>query len=217
MKKLFTVVMMLFAAAVVFAQENEESESQKKWPLWFDLVYTESASFNQITRIEVQEESSNFVRETFLAGANVNISTSGLWIFDLELQLGAYYPFKNAFNGMTQKSRNMFNYAIDGYFGAKYTFDKIKFVVIEASVGMHYMFQLTDEYYMDYVGLGTYDSFIFPITKNISVINSYFFSYDNPNLGSNAKVQPFDASYQYHIDLGIRVSRAVPNKYSYIH
>lgn len=214
MKKLFATLIILFSAACLFAQEAEISK--KTNPLWFNLVFTEGLTYDQITRIEVQENSSNFVRETFLAGAYCNVKTDGFWLVDLELQLAAYYPFHNAFNGMAQKAKNMFNYGIDLFFGATYTFDFLKYVNIETSLGLHYMYQLTDEYHMNYVGLGTLNSIVFPITHRWSVVNSYFFAYDNPNLGTNAKVQPFDGSYQYHIDLGVRYSKASPNSYSYI-
>lgn len=213
MKKLFATLVILFTATCAFSQE---AETQQKNPLWFNFVFTEGVTYNQITRIEVQEKSSNFVRENFLAGAYFNMQTDGLWLVDLELNLAAYYPFYNAFNGMAQKAKNMFNYGVDLYFGAKYSFDFLKYVNIEASVGLHYMYQLTDEYHMNYVGLGTLDSIVFPISHRWSIVNSYFFAYDNPNLGTNAKVQPFDASYQYHIDLGVRYSKASPNSYSYI-
>ena len=216
MKKYFVLFLILLSSVFAFAEDTSEETRglNLKAPVF---IFTEGATFNQITRIEVLENRSNFVREAFLAGAYFNMSTVDFLSFlDLELQFSAYYPLEIRFNGMSQKQNNMFNYALDMYFGAKYNYEKLKYINIEASIGLHYMYQLTDEFHLNYVGLGTLDSIVFPISSGWSLVNSYFFSYDNPNLGSNAKVQPYDASYQYHIDLGIRYSRKAPNSYSYI-
>lgn len=214
-KKILLTVILLFTTGFIFAQEASDYKESEE-PA-FKLVFTEGASFNQLTRIEVMEKTNNFVRETFLAGAFVNLQTVDLWFLDFQLQLGAYYPFYNTFNGMKQIPKNILNYAFDMYFGAVYSTDFLKYAVIDLSLGLHYMYQLTDEYHMNYVGLGTYNTIRFPISSGWSLVNSYFFSFDNPNLGTNAKVQPFNGSYQYHIDLGVRYSRKARNSYSFIH
>ncbi len=216
MKKIIISILLLVTSFCLYAQNaetNEDNYYKFKTP---SVIFTEGATFNQITRIEVLENRSNFVRETFLVGGYFNVSTSDLWLVDLELQLAAYYPLEVRFNGMTQQSMNMFNYAIDLFFGAKYTYEGFKYINFELSGGLHYTYQLTDEYYLNYLGFGTLDSIVFPISKGWSLVNSYFFSYDNANLGSNAKVQPYDASYQYHIELGVRYSKKVQNKYYYL-
>ena len=213
MKKTIFVLMLLLTGTFIFAQENK-NDSPFNWPP--KLIFTEGASFNQITRIEVQPERSNFVRENFLLGAYCDISTKDFWFVDFDLKLAAYYPLANRFNGMDQKAKNMFNYAIDLFFGAKYTYEGFKYIILEGSAGLHYMYQITDEFHLNYAGLGLSGSITFPISKGWSLVNSYFFSYDNANLGSNAKVQPYDASYQYHIELGVRYSKKVQNKYYYL-
>lgn len=180
------------------------------------VSFTEGVSYAQVTRIEVQENASNFVRENMMAGAFFTAQTNDLSFFDLTLTVSAYYPFYQAFNGMAQKTKNMFNYAVDGFFGATITYDGFKYILLTGSVGMHYMFQLTDEYYMHYVGIGGMLGMELPVSKHFTLVESNYFSYDNANLGSNKKVQPFDGAYQYHINLGIRYSKAVENRYSYI-
>lgn len=210
MKKLFLVTALLLSAICLFAETPNESK------LWFDFSFNEGLSFGQITRIEIQDNRSNFVHENVLAGAFVNCKTDNLWVFDAEIQLGAYYPLKTTFNGMEQFPKNPLNYAFDLFIGGVYSFDAIQYVLIDVALGMHYMYQLTDQYHLNYVGLGLQGTLEFPLSKNWSIINSYFFSYDNANLGSNAKVQPYDASYQYHIDLGVRFSKKVQNSYYYI-
>lgn len=217
-KKLLILLLVFFTAAFSFGQE-QENETQKKLPPFLrplNLTFQEGASYGQITRIEKMENRSNLVKETFLAGAFFNMKTNDLWIVDFTLQVNAFYPFYNAFNGMHQFTKNKLLYAVDSYFGAVYSIKKFKYVNIDISFGMHYMYQLTDEYHMNYIGLGTLDTLEFPLTKRWSIINNYFFSYDNPNLGSNKLVQPFNASYQYHIDLGVRYSKKVENQFYYI-
>ena len=81
---------------------------------------------------------------------------------------------------------------------------------------MHYMYQLTDEYHMHYLGLGAMLGIEFPISRGWTIVSKNYFAYDNANLGKNKLVQPFYGSYQYHINLGVRYSRRVNNSFSYI-
>lgn len=229
MKKLFcSLILLLSITSITFAAKNDTADKKTTKeekpakdekeikPLWFNFSFNEGVSFAQITRIEVMETRSNFVRENYLIGAFVNCKTDDFWLFDLELQLSAYYPFKTTFNGMQQFPKNQLNYAFDMFFGAVYSYDTFKYVLLDASLGLHYMYQLTDEYHLNYVGLGFQGTLEFPIAKKWTIINNYFFSYDNANLGSNRKVQLFDASYQYHIELGVRYSKKVTNEYYYL-
>lgn len=217
MKKFIcTLILILSVSTILSAASDDKDEKKFALPsLWFDFTFNEGISYSQITRIEEMENRSNFVRETFLIGAFVNCKTDDFWIFDLELQLSGYYPFRYAFNGMQQFPKNQLNYAFDMFFGAVYSFDDFKSVLIDTSLGLHYMYQLTDEYHMNYVGLGFQGTLEFPLSKNWTIVNNYFFSYDNANLGSNKKVQLFDASYQYHIDLGVRFTKTQLNEFFY--
>lgn len=181
-----------------------------------DFIFDEGISYCQVTRIEKLSDRSNFVRENMMIGAYFTTQTVGLPMFDLELDVSAYYPFYQAFNGMEQTPRNVLNYAFDGYLAATGTYKKFEYVNLTGSIGMHYMYQLTDEYHMNYLGLGATVGLEFPISQGWTVVNRNFFSYDNANLGKNKLVQPFYGSYQYHINLGVRYSRRVRNAYSYI-
>lgn len=233
MKKIFILLsaIFLFSTAVLSAQEEIHFEdsvfaTKKEFTLnpfieffvspWYSASFNEGISYAQITRIELMENRSNFVRETFLAGAFVNMKTEDLGGFDFVIQLGAYYPFRNAFNGMQQFPKQTLLYAVDSYGGTLFNIDLFQYLLFDVSVGMHFMYQLTDEYHMLYLGLGTLNTIEFPLTKNWSIVNNYFFSYDNANLGSNKNIQKFKAAYQYHIDLGVRFSKKHPNTYYYI-
>jgi len=232
MKRKAILLILLSFSLFTFAQETDVLESEsteeknfdwKETPFikfftepWYTISFNEGLSYAQVTRIEKMEDHSNFVRESFMAGAFVNMKTDNLLFLDFVIQLGAYYPYYYAFNGMRQYPKNQILYAIDTYFGTVYSFDFLKYVLIDVSLGMHYMYQLTDEYHMSYLGLGTLNTIELPLTKRWSIINNYFFSYDDANLGSNKNVQKFDASYQYHIDLGVRYTSKAPNSYYYI-
>ena len=180
------------------------------------VTFDEGVSYAQVTRVEKLTDRSNFVRENMMIGAYFTTKTVGLPIADLQLDISAYYPIYQAFNGMEQKTRNVMNYAVDSYFAINGTLDTFKYFLITGSLGMHYMYQLTDEWHMHYLGLGITTGIELPISKGWTIVNRNFFSYDNANLGNNKLVQPFYAAYQYHINLGIRYSRRVRNEYSYI-
>lgn len=203
MKKALFVLLVFFSTASAFALD-------------FDFTFDEGISYCQLTRVEKLDDRSNFVRENMMIGAYFSTQTVGLPVFDLQLDLSAYYPFYQAFNGMKQQPKNIINYAFDGYLAIRGTYDGLKYVLLTGSLGMHYMYQLTDEYHMHYLGLGGTLGIEFPISKGWTIVNRNFFSYDNANLGKNKLVQPFDAAYQFHINLGVRYSRRVHNAYSYI-
>lgn len=220
MKKRFLLILFLISVSSLAFGQTEESN--------FDLppfvqsflntkyTFDEGVSYCQLTRIEKVPNASNYVRENMMFGAYFNAQTVDLSFIDLFSTFTVYYPFYQAFNGMAQKPRNMFNFAIDSITGITFTYERIKYVDINFSTGMHYMYQLTDEYYMHYIGLALILGLDFPITARWTIVNRDLFSYDNPNIGSNRKIQPFDGSYQYHFSFGVKYSQKVENKYSYI-
>jgi len=199
--------------------KSEEVEDPTKPSLSIpkiQIVMDEGVSYCQITRIEKQKERNNFVRENMMVGAYYNIQTVDFSFFDFLFNLSAYYPVYYAFNGMKQKTRNMFNYGISTFFGTTFTDDFFKMVDITGSLGMHYMYQLTDEWHMHYIGLSGNLGLVWPLTNKWALVNNNFFSFDNANIGKNKNIQPFDGSYSYHIDFGVRYSPRVLNKYYYI-
>jgi len=206
--KKITIILFLFFAGSVFASTFDPKD--------FKLVFDEGVSYCQLTRIENLSSRSNFVRENMMIGAYFSTQTIGLPDFNFELDLSAYYPFYQAFNGMQQTPKNIMNYALDGYLALYGHYKKFKYVIISGSLGMHYMYQLTDEWHMHYLGLGTSLGLELPLSKRWTIVNRNFLSYDNANLGKNKNIQPFYGAYQYHINLGVRYSRKQLNTYSYI-
>lgn len=205
MKKIFLLFLLSILSASLFALDFA-----------CDFIFDEGISYCQVTRIEKLDDRSNFVRENMMMGAYFSTQTVGLPVADLQLDVSAYYPFYQAFNGMEQHPRNVVNYALDSYLALKKEYNEYKYVDFTGSLGMHYMYQLTDEWHMHYLGLGLTAEIKLPISPGWTIVNRYFFSYDDANLGSNKLMQRFRASYQYHINLGVRYSRRVRNEYSYI-
>ena len=207
MKKYFCTILILFLGFSVFALDPD---------LEVNVVFEEGISYAQVTRVEALPDRSNFVRENMMIGAFFSTKTVGLPLIDLKLDVSAYYPFYQAFNGMQQHPKNVVNYAFDGYLAAYYNYDWFKYVIFSGSLGIHYMYQLTDEWHMHYVGLGLTVGFELPVSPGWTIVNNNFVSLDNPNLGKNKNIQKFDGCYSYHINLGVRYSRRVRNEYSYI-
>ena len=205
MKKLLILPFVFLISSSVFALDFD-----------CDFIFDEGISFCQVTRIEKLEDRSNFVRENMMLGAYFSTQTFGLPLCEVQLDVSAYYPFYQAFNGMKQVPKNVLNYALDGYLALKIDYDAFKYVIFTGSLGMHYMYQLTDEWHMHYLGLGLTTGFELPVSKSWTIVNRNLFSYDDANLGTNKLMQRFRASYQYHINLGVRYSRRVHNEYSYI-
>ena len=212
MKKLILLPFVFLISLSAFAFEFDFSLDMLKGG---KIIFDEGVSYSQVTRIEKMENRSNFVRENMMIGAYFSAQTIGLPLVDFELDIGAYYPFYQAFNGMKQNPKNMLNYSLDGFFGVQKTFKQLKYIYINTALGMHYMYQLTDEYHMHYLGIGAELGCEWPITQNWTLINRNFVSYDNANLGSNKNIQPFDAAYHYSIDLGVRYTKRVHNDFPY--
>ena len=207
MKKYFCIILILSLCFSVFALDPD---------LEVKVVFEEGLSYAQVTRVEALPDRSNFVRENMMIGAFFSTKTVGLPLVDFKLDISAYYPFYQAFNGMQQHPKNVVNYAFDGYLAAYYNYDWFKYFILTGSLGMHYMYQLTDEWHMHYVGLGLTVGFELPLSPGWTIVNNNFVSLDNPNLGKNKNIQKFDGCYSYHINFGVRYSCRVRNEYSYI-
>ena len=228
MKRCLLILTVIFLfAGLTFCQEevelasseeffSEDVATEEVFPNKIHFTFDEGGSFVQLTRVEKLSDRSNFVRENMMIGPYFTVKALGLPIADLQLDISAYYPLYQAFNGMEQQPRNVLNYALDTYLALNGTIDKFKYVLLTGSIGMHYMYQLTDEWHMNYLGLGISAGIELPVSAGWTIVNRNYFSYDNANLGSNKIIQPFYAAYQYHINLGVRYSRRIRNEYSCI-
>ena len=180
------------------------------------LMFNEGVAFTQINRIEKQKNRSNFVREDYLIGMFCSMQTENMQPLNSIVKISAYYPFYHTFNGMQQFPKQLLLYSFDLFAAPMFQTDMWKYVRLNFATGLHYNYQLTDEYHMHYLGLGFLTGAELPLAKYWTIILDGTFTYDYPNLGTNRKVQPFNYSWQYHLDLGFRFSKKNPNKYSYI-
>lgn len=227
MKRQLTAVILLLCAFVAGAQaagSGQEADNDLDPRTGFPkitakpfIMVDEGLSFAQITRISKQEGRSNFVWQDYLVGAHVAAMTENIKPFDLMLRVSAFYPFYHTFNGMQQYPKQTILYAFDLFTGPFLQANMWNYVRINFAAGLHYMYQLTDEYHLHYVGVGALVGLELPVAWHWTVLLDGTATLDYPNLGTNSIIQPYDYAWQYHVNFGVRYSKKGANQYSYIH
>lgn len=228
MKRQLTAVVLLLCAFAAGAQQAAESgqvadedlDPRTGFPKITEkpfVMFDEGLSFAQITRISKQEGRSNFVWQDYLIGAHVAMMTENIKPFDLMLRVSAFYPFYHTFNGMQQYPKQTILYAFDLFSGPVIQANMWNYVRINFSAGLHYMYQLTDEYHLHYLGLGLFVGLELPVAWHWTILLDGTAALDYPNLGTNGIMQPYDYAWQYHVNFGVRYSKNGANQYSYIH
>lgn len=222
MKKiLFIALICSLISTFTFAQSKDQPKINEKtgFPEITDkpfIIINEGLSTALVTRIQLQENRNNFVYENIMIGAFVSAQTVNMKPINSLVQLTVYYPLENRFNGMSQSAKQVILYAGDLFAGPIFESNFWEYVKLNFSVGLHYMYQLTDEYHLNYLGAGAKVCVELPVAKTWTIITNGMMTIDYPNFGSNKKVQPFDYSWQYHLDIGVRYSIKAQNVYSYI-
>ena len=181
------------------------------------IMFNEGAAYTLITRLEKQDKRSNFVRQNHLAGLFFSLQTENMKPVNSMIRIAAYYPFFNTFNGMQQYPKQTILYAFDLLAAPMFQADMWKYVRLNFAGGLHYMYQLTDEYHMNYLGGGLLAGVELPLARRWTVLTDGTATLDYPNLGTNRLVQPFDFAWQYNVSVGVRYSKKGENKYAYIH
>lgn len=219
MKNFFLILILTLISIIPVFAQTEKIDPKTGFPVIevkpFE-VFTEGVSFAQVNRVEILEDRSNFVRENYMIGASCSMISHNMKPTNHIIRISAYYPFYNTFNGMRQYPKQTLLYAADLFAGLYTTIDMWKYVNINFAGGLHYMYQLTDEYHMHYFGGAIMSGLDLPIAKRWNIALDGTVTLDYPNFGTNRRVQPFDMSWQYHLDFGVRYSRKNLNKYSYI-
>lgn len=226
MKRQMAAALLLLSALAAFAQEPEEKKEAeielnprtgfpeiKAKPF---LMFDEGFSFAQITRISKQEGRSNFVWQDYLIGAHFDIVTENFKPIDLMLRVAAYYPFYHTFNGMRQYPKQVILYAFDLFTGPVIQANMWNYVRLNLAAGLHYMYQLSDEYHLNYLGAGVVAGIELPVAWHWTILLDGTAVLDYPNLGTNRQIQPYDYAWQYQASLGVRYSKKGANQYSYI-
>ena len=181
------------------------------------IMFNEGAAYTLITRLEKQDKRSNFVRQNHLAGLFFSLQTENMKPVNSMIRIAAYYPFFNTFNGMQQYPKQTILYAFDLLVAPMIQADMWKYVRLNFAGGLHYMYQLTDEYHMNYLGGGLLAGVELPLARRWTILTDGTATLDYPNLGTNRLVQPFDFAWQYNVSVGVRYSKKGENKYAYIH
>lgn len=180
------------------------------------IMFNEGFAAAQVTRIQTVSGRSNFVWQNNMIGAFFQIQTRNMKPVNSVIRTSVFYPIYNTFNDVKQYPKQTVLYAFDLFAGPIIETDMWKYVRLKFGLGLHYMYQLSDEYHLNYLGGGTLAGLELPIEPRWSILLDGTFSFDYPNFGTNRLVQPYDYSWQYQINLGVRCSVKGKNKYSYI-
>lgn len=180
------------------------------------IMFNEGFAAAQVTRIQTVSGRSNFVWQNNMIGAFFQIQTRNMKPVNSVIRTSVFYPIYNTFNDVKQYPKQTVLYAFDLFAGPIIETDMWKYVRLKFGLGLHYMYQLSDEYHLNYLGGGALAGLELPIEPRWSILLDGTFSFDYPNFGTNRLVQPYDYSWQYQLNLGVRCSVKGKNKYSYI-
>ncbi|MCR5219017.1 hypothetical protein [Treponema sp.] len=201
--------------------ENTEEDINPKtgFPLIKDrpyIIFDEGVTFATVVRLEEMSGRSNFVWQDYMIGAYFAVQSVNMKPCNSMIKISAYYPFSHEFNDVEQIAKQTILYAFDLFAGPIFETNMWEYVRLKYGIGLHYMYQLSDEYHLHYLGLGLLTGTELPVAHRWTILVNAGFDLDYPNLGTNKNIQPFDYSWQYHVDVGIRYSRKKTNKYSYV-
>ena len=220
-KKILTFV--LLAAAVLplsakKAKKEKVYDSEK-----FYLEFSEGAALANVTRIQKESGTNNYVWQDSMVGAFFNVQTRNVfykipklnWL-NFYARVEVFYPYFHTFNEMQVYAKQTILYAFDGCLGVPIRIEALKAVKFTITPCLHYMYQLSDEYHLNYIGPGLNLDIGVPLSPRWTVIAGGGFSYNNANLGTNRLIQPFDLSWQWQVNFGVRYSKHYQNSWSII-
>ena len=216
MKKFLIRFLLCLAPFLTFAQEEKLIKPQKPFdPNAAYVVHGGGFSWTRLTRIQLQNNRSNFVWQDDMFGVYYSIQTGNLPINFLG-KITLYYPYHYEFNKVEQIPKQTILYAGDLDIGPVWTFPLWEICRINLSPVIHYRYQLSDKYHHNDLGIGALVVTEFPISKRFTVLLNTEFSYDCGNLGSNRQIQNFDHVWAYTVDLGLKYTKRHQNSFYYI-
>lgn len=160
--------------------------------LFATLIITINASVFQ-----KQNDRSNFVWQNYFVGACLTLQAENIKYINPMFRIAAYYPFYNTFNGMQQFPKQTILYAFDVFTGPAFKTNIKEYIRFTLTPGIHYMYQLSDEYHLNYPGGGISEGIELPVARHWSILNNGTITLDYANSGTNKDIQNFDISYQY--------------------
>lgn len=144
-----------------------------------------------------QNDRSNFAWQNYFVGACLTLQAENIKYINPMFRIAAYYPFYNTFNGMQQFPKQTILYAFDVFTGPAFKTNIKEYIRFTLTPGIHYMYQLSDEYHLNYIGGGISAGIELPVARHWSILNNGTITLDYANSGTNKDIQNFDISYQY--------------------
>ena len=144
-----------------------------------------------------QNDLSNFVWQNYFVGACLTLQAENIKYINPMFRIVTYYPFYNTFNGMQQFPKQTILYAFDVFTGPTFKTNIKEYIRFTLTPGIHYMYQLSDEYHLNYLGGGISAGIELPVARHWSILNNGTITLDYANSGTNKDIQNFDISYQY--------------------
>ena len=215
----FLVILPLLPVFSQNAESSEELDPVTGFPVIKEkpyLMFDWGAAVNYNTRIKFQEKRSNFVMKDMMVGAYFTMETVNIKPLDSITRIAAYYPLSGTFNGVPQVSAQVLLYSFDLIFAPLFRLDMWNYVGINIAPGLHFMYQLTDEFHYMQLGAAVLAGLEFPVFEKWTFLVNGVFALDYPNLGSNRDMFPISLAWDYQISIGARYSKKGANKYSYV-
>lgn len=215
----FLVILPLLPVFSQNAESSEELDPVTGFPVIKEkpyLMFDWGAAVNFNTRIKFQEKRSNFVMKDMMVGAYFTMETVNIKPLDSITRIAAYYPLSGTFNGVPQVSAQVLLYSFDLIFAPLFRLDMWNYVGINIAPGLHFMYQLTDEFHYMQLGAAVLAGLEFPVFEKWTFLVNGVFALDYPNLGSNRDMFPISLAWDYQISIGARYSKKGANKYSYV-
>ena len=214
----FILLTLLFSVGIyaneVMAEGDEYEEAveetvSKKQMLF---LFSEGATISWLTRIINQTERSNFVLKDFLVGAYFRTEMVYFDLFKPMIRVAAYYPLISTFNDFPQEPKNPLQIGVDITAGVKFEVVEYNYVRVNVGPALHFLYLSSDRWNYFNLGAAAFLGVEVPVAERWTVVINGFASLDSGNLGGNSLMEPFDVTYQYQIDIGVRYSKKMANK-----
>lgn len=188
----------------------------------FGFLHNWGVAWGSITRIQTQSGRSNFVWNDKLVGAYYELTTNNFLVMGRHINVNVFarhavfYPYAYTFNKVKQETVQTILYGIDFFTGVKLSLSLWDWVNVSVKPGAHLYYQLHDKWHYFHIGAGLGLEAEMPISSRWSFNVGGMWTWDNANLGTNKKMQPYDFAWQYQAQLGFRYSKKKLNPKSFI-
>ncbi len=211
--------------------EMQPAELPSSWPTIedlcanqrrFGLLHNWGLSWAYITRIQKQSNRSNFVWSDKLIGAYYELATHDFLNMGENIHVNlfsrqaVYYPYEYKFNKVPQVTTQTILYNFDLFTGAALSLTLKDWVRLAIKPGLHVSYQLHDKFHFVNIGAGFGVEAEVPISSRWSANIGGIWTWDNGNMGSNARMRPFDYVWEYQAQVGFRYSKKCLNIKSFI-